>query len=267
MALRSVLSCSGSSSASSFDRSGRSAPAIWAICSADVLRQAFGGLAVGAVQLAAEPLERLARVGVEIQAGADLRSRGRPRGAAQELGARVGEPSGAGDEHVATVQRGDQRLQHAERVRPAVDLVGAELGVVENERAPAAGHDLQRYRAGADAAGSAFQGPQRLKRLEYGPAGRGGVEGNGLKHRGEEAPEARVTAQQLTAERRVLAVVGVGLGGEPVHRGSGHSSSERLTWRPIAFHSSSMPPAGGSKSTSTAARRRRAARSRSGSWA
>ncbi|HEX9373716.1 MAG TPA: hypothetical protein VF897_22070 [Roseiflexaceae bacterium] len=70
-------------------------------------------------------------------------------------------------------------------------------------------------------AGPPFQGAQRLQRLEHRPAGRGGVEGRGLKQGRQEASEALVAAQKLTAERGVLAVGGVGLGGELLHRCSG----------------------------------------------
>src|SRR4051812_4251154 len=92
---RSALSCSGSSSASSWERSGRSAPASFGDLQGNVLGQPLDRLPVGAVELAAEPIERLPWVGLEVQAGADLRSRGPPRRAAQELRARVGEPAGA----------------------------------------------------------------------------------------------------------------------------------------------------------------------------
>ena len=110
---RSVRSCSGSSSASSFEGRDDCAGDLRDL-QGDVLWQALGGLLVGAVKLAGEPLERLLRLGVEVKAGADLGLRGGPRGAAQELGARVGEPPGARDEHVAAVERSDQCLQHAE---------------------------------------------------------------------------------------------------------------------------------------------------------
>jgi hypothetical protein len=49
----------------------------------DVLGQALGGLSVGAVELGAEPVERLLRIGLEAQPGADLGPRGRPRGTAE----------------------------------------------------------------------------------------------------------------------------------------------------------------------------------------
>jgi hypothetical protein len=38
---------------------------------------------------------------------------------------------------------------------------------------------------------------------------------------GQDAPQALVAAQQLAAERGVLPLVGIGLGGQPVHRVGG----------------------------------------------
>jgi hypothetical protein len=137
------------------------------------------------------------------------------------VGAWVGEPSGARDERVAAVQRRLQCLKHAERVVAAVEFALAELRVVEHEWAPTAGHDLQRHRAGADTAGPTLQGTQRLQRIKHRPAGRGGVEADGLEQGRQEPPEALVAAQQLTPKRGVLAVGRVRPGGELVYGGGG----------------------------------------------
>jgi hypothetical protein len=112
-------------------------------------------------------------------------------------------------------------MPQARRTGAAVELALAELRVVEHERAPAAGHDLQRHRAGADTAGPTLQGAQRLQRVKHWPAGRGGVKADGLEQGRQEPPEALVAAQQLTPKRGVLAVGRVGLGGELVHGGGG----------------------------------------------
>ncbi|MGO9901627.1 MAG: hypothetical protein ACLP0J_18515 [Solirubrobacteraceae bacterium] len=92
--------------------------------------EALGGLSVGAVQLSAELLERALRRGVEAQAGADLRPCRGPCGSLEQLRPRVGETAGAGNEHVSSVQRCLERLQHAEGVCAPVDLVLPELRVV-----------------------------------------------------------------------------------------------------------------------------------------
>jgi hypothetical protein len=73
----------------------------------DVLGQALGGLPVGAVELDADPLERLPRIGLKIEPGADVHPRGRPSGPAEQLSARIGEPSGACHEHVAPLKGRD----------------------------------------------------------------------------------------------------------------------------------------------------------------
>jgi hypothetical protein len=88
--------------------------------------------------LSAELLERSLRRGVEVQAGADLGARRGPCGSLEQLRSRVGETAGAGNEHVASVQRCLERLQHAEGVCAPVDLVLPELRVREHESAPPA---------------------------------------------------------------------------------------------------------------------------------
>jgi hypothetical protein len=187
----------------------------------EVVVEALGGLSVGAVQLSAELLERSLWRGVEAQPGADLRPRCVPCGSLEQLRARVGETAGAGNEHVASVQRCLERLQHAEGVCAPVDLVLPELRVGKHESAPPAADDLQRHRRGADASRAALQRPQRLHRLENRLSSGRGLERDGLEQDWHEASEALVAAQQLLAERGVLSVLQIGLRGEAVHRVGG----------------------------------------------
>ena len=109
----------------------------------DVKRQvgleALGGLPVGAVQLGAELIECPLWLRGEAQAGADLRPRCGPRGAAQQVGARVGEATRACNEHVAAMQRRLERLQDAEGICAPVELALAELRVGWRARAGASG--------------------------------------------------------------------------------------------------------------------------------
>jgi hypothetical protein len=125
----------------------------------EVVVEPLGRLTVGAVELTGEQLERPLRRGLEAHAGADLRPRHGPRGSLEQLRPRVDETAGAGNEHVPAVQRGLERLQHAERICAPVKLVVPELRIRENESSPPAGDDLQRYRCSTDAAGAALQRP------------------------------------------------------------------------------------------------------------
>jgi hypothetical protein len=188
-----------------------------------VLVKARCCLPVGAVELFAELLERACRVDRKVQPGADPGSGGRPCRAAEQLGAWVGEPARAPDVYVAALQRRLQRLQHAERVRAPVDLVDAELWVVEDQAPPSPAHDPERDGTGGHAAGSPLKRPQGVKRGQDRLAGGRRVKHEGLEKIRQEPPQARVAAQKLQPERAVLSVVRVGLRGEAGDRLGGGS--------------------------------------------
>ena len=74
----------------------------------------------------------------------------------------VGEPSGARDEHVATIEGALECFEDAEAVRAPVNLAVCELRVGEHEALPLAADELQRNRCGADASRAALDGAQRV---------------------------------------------------------------------------------------------------------
>jgi len=117
----------------------------------------------------------------------------------------VGVAPGTRHEHVAPIQGALECLEHAEAVGAAVKLTVAELRIGEHQALPLAVDQLQRNGRRGHAPRAAFEATQRVQGVKDGLAGGGRFERHDVEQRGQEAPQARVAAQQLAAERGILA--------------------------------------------------------------
>lgn len=78
----------------------------------------------------------------QVESGQDLRSGLTPRLPTEQLGARIGPSLGTDGEDIPAAKSPVQLFEHAERVGAMVDHPRLQIGVLEHQPAPDAGHQL-----------------------------------------------------------------------------------------------------------------------------